>query len=264
MLKEHEYNGIIRSFNTDELVSVLVDLKTGMSNCLNILKGINDFEDSVIDDFELMDVLEEGALGDLTMFAQYAIYSCSEYNSINKLMSALARDQKTEDGEEVPSKINYFNQQIELVVDAWSGVSPEEAQVFKELAIDLVSSFAYILEYEFGIVEFIDDYESNGHNVVEASMDNAFNHFCGVYNLDPVNEAKEIIAVASVYKVKLPVFDEYPELEEAFESIMGPFLCDVDPDLLTLDIVKKVIDGTLVPSEVYKLFVDDSEGEQNE
>ena len=43
-------------------------------------------------------------------------------------------------------------------------------------------------------------------------------------------------------------------MEEPFEQVMGPYLADVDPDALTLEIVRGILSGNIVPSEVYKLM----------
>ena len=111
-----------------------------------------------------------------------------------------------------------------------------------------------MLRYEFDLNSAMTSYLEHSNNKEEMDVDVVFEQYCARYNLDIIDTIKSIIAINSVYKATLPIFEENPELEEPFEQVMGPYLADVDPDALTLEIVRGILSGNIIPSEVYKLM----------
>ena len=60
---------------------------------------------------------------------------------------------------------------------------------------------------------------------------------------------------AAAYKYRLDFFDEYPELEEKFESLLGPDYYNIPEDVLTKEIVQDVIDGNLPVDDFVRKYI---------
>ena len=86
-----------------------------------------------------------------------------------------------------------------------------------------------------------------------------YDKFCKHYGLNPEEYTKSINDLRSIYKIKLNFFDEYPELEEPFEAMMGPNIINIDEDKITLDIVKQVLKGDISDQQAYEILKEDGE-----
>lgn len=253
MIKEHVYNNTLKKYNTVELVSVVKELVTCLQKSVETLRVLGRLQDGEIDEFDALEELELSECSDVAKVREYAYYASSTMDVINRVLRrcfGYAIDgEKTEQG-----TIDLLNKNINTVVDDWAGLTEDDIQVFNDLCTRIAADTAYVLKFEFGLEKTIEDYKENGKNELEADIDYVFRTYCDKYDLDLILECDEIVELSKIYKPILPVFDDYPELEEAFEAVVGPYLADVDSNSLTLDIVKKVLNGDIKPEELYKLF----------
>lgn len=253
MIKEHVYNNTLKKYNTTELVSVIRELVKCLKRSVGILHTLAKLNDDEIDEFEALEEFELSECSDIAKVREYAYYASSTTDVINRVLRrcfGYAIDgEKTEQG-----TVDLLNKNINTVVDDWAGLTEDDIQVFNDLCTRIAADTAYVLKFEFGLAKTIEDYKENGNNELEADIDYVFRTYCDKYDIELIPECQTIVELSKIYKPILPVFDDYPELEEAFESVVGPYLADVDSNSLTLDIVKKVLNGDIKPEELYKLF----------
>ncbi|NBH96626.1 hypothetical protein D7Y41_02775 [Anaerotruncus sp. 1XD22-93] len=252
MLKVHEYNGLLKEYKEEELVSVVADLYHNLNGAIKIMDCLAKFKNNELDEFEVLDELEMLVLGDAKGVCQYARNASSSVNAINRVLR-ITYGFKC-DGVTEPGYRATLDADIYKVVSVFNGLSTEEADIINGLAYAVASNAAYVLRHEFCLDEFIESYHNAGNNLEEAVIDVAFQQFCNEAGLGAVETASSVLECSSIYKPALPVFDEHPELEEEFEKIVGANLADVDPESLTIDVVLKVLNGTIQPCELFDMF----------
>ena len=247
MRKEHTYNSILKQFSTHDLVQLVYELHNSLITCVSTECQIKKFKHEEIDAFDFMSEIEMLTISNFDTIIEYTNVACSEYSSISRcLRNAIGF---SEDG-----FIYRYNEVINDVVDAWAGPTDEELTALEKYTTELAGIFSHVIRYEFDLNSAMTSYLEHSNNKEEMDVDVVFEQYCARYNLDIIDTIKSIIAINSVYKATLPIFEENPELEEPFEQVMGPYLADVDPDALTLEIVRGILSGKIVPSEVYKLM----------
>lgn len=255
MRKEHHYSSIIRQFSTHDLVQLVYELHNALLTCVNTEQQIKKLKKEEIDAFDFMSEIEMLTITDFNTIIEYTNGVCSDYSSISRcLRNAIGFN---EDG-----FVYRYNEVITDIVDAWAGATDEELQALEEYTTELAGIFSHVLRYEFDLNGALKSYLDHDKNKEEMDIDVVFEQYCSKYNLDVIKTIESIIAINSVYKATLPIFDDYPELEEPFEAIMGPYLADIDPDALTMDIVKGVISGDIMPSQVYGLMHTEDDQEE--
>ena len=115
---------------------------------------------------------------------------------------------------------------------------------------DVLKNLLFIVYFEFDMGS-VNYEEKDGRYYI----DEIYDKYCKQYGLDPEEHTKTIEDLKSVYKIKLNFFDEYPTLEEPFETMMGP--------KITLDIVKKVITGEMSDQQAYEILRDGSDDDDD-
>lgn len=140
--------------------------------------------------------------------------------------------------------LSYYRACIELVkayTTAYVPLTEKEVQKLKERVTETLGHLAYFLYYQFGMGNTADSFVEG----IEIVVDFAFNKFCDVKGLDFRNVINDIKAIAWTFRPHLPIFEEFPELEEEFYDIAGPYVQDFDllEEKLNIETVKQIIKG---------------------
>lgn len=156
--------------------------------------------------------------------------------------------------EEGTGLIDVYNQYLDQVVTPWAGLTEDEVAEIERVSKELAGQLSYVLRYEFSLDTTLDSYNENNENPDLAEVDEVFKNYCLKNNLNLMDSVNEIINICRIYKPTLPIFDEYPELEELFDAKVGPYWSDVDPEQLTLQIVLGVVNGDINPIDLSKIM----------
>ena len=108
----------------------------------------------------------------------------------------------------------------------------------------------YFVLQDFEIEDTLEGIASGG----EYSIDEVFDGYLKANSLSVEEFAETFNQYYQTYKFKLEVFDEHPELEEAFEKVVGPDYNLIPEGILTVELVEQIINGeigvdTLIPSD---------------
>ena len=247
MKKEHKYNSLLKQFNVHELVDFVTELQDAMYNSANVLVLIKKLDSAESDEFTFMEELELLSIPNFKLTYVYAACSCSEYPPISRCLRKIV-------GYANDGLVQKYNQIISDIVDAWAGMTQAEHDALEKVTRELVSLYSFVLRYEFDLDAALESYNNCNKNENQMDIDYPFEQYCKKFNLPLIDSIEKIILISQHYKPVLPVFDDYPELEEPFEQIMGPYITDIDPEQLSLDIVKNVINGSIKPVDVYALM----------
>lgn len=137
-----------------------------------------------------------------------------------------------------------LDMELDAVLDM-DAVPVETQDKLASLAEDGLSHISTFVFYEFlstpGYDEIVYDY-------------------CGKTSIDIIEFIKEYAAVYDAHRRSLGVFNDHPEYEQPFISIVGPALALIPEDVLTIDDVTGVISGTLSVEELLsKLHITDDD-----
>lgn len=117
---------------------------------------------------------------------------------------------------------------------------------------ELLSHGANFLYYQFNMVDFIESVTDKTEPIINVELAS----YCTDKKLKFAEVIKFVRDVNSKYRATMEVFEEYPEYEEAFISMVGPYYQDFEKymKLLNLNVVKSIISGTLSVEDVLTDF----------
>lgn len=237
MVIKHESTNVIKVITEKDLIDFIDQSMRIIRNSLTILGTLHDKVAGDIDEDDELEILEDCLVSDINAVLQFKSTNASIYNSINYYLS------------DIYAVVLNNNKNIEEITD--SGVYIDDT--WRELLIEenerIVSGFCYILWYEFNFDKLVESLQSS-----DIEIDHILKGYYDTNNIDVATGVKELSELREQYKFKLLVFDEYPEKEESFLNIMGPYLGGVDDSQLTIELVDQVIDGSITPQELCEML----------
>ena len=253
IVKEHEANMSVGRLEPEDLLKFLnqsIAITKGLQNFDEELKELIDrlstesgttsynlesiLTDDEIDD--LLELLEDSEIQNHDCINLFYSHCYSTWDSLNAYLRTTV------------FTIVEFNKLISKITNSWTCPTMEELKKSHNYARSILTNLLFIVYFEFDM--------DSVNNLVDGRyyIDEIYNKYCMQYGLDPEEHTKVISVLKSVYRIKLDIFDEYPELEEPFEAIMGPNYANIDEDKLTIEIVKGVISGEMSELEAYDLI----------
>ena len=138
---------------------------------------------------------------------------------------------------------------VEKVESAYIPLSQKELESIKRLVdqtIGHLTTFVYS-QFEMGVtLDAVNDNE-------EPSVNIDIYKYAESVNKDVLTLEKEVYDAMLKYRPSLPVFEEFPELEEEFYDIAGPYIQDFEllEDLITSEDVRLVLENNNLDLEVF-------------
>lgn len=250
MIKKHEYNAILKAMSISELIEMYGEIRRLFMQSLAIVQTIANVRDEEKDEIDLMDCLEDSNL-DTPLIEMYAMHDCSKNPAVNRCLIRYAgKIYVTPDGIEY-SKIDELRILKKRILDRYTGVSVEEMKELEEICSALIGFCIYVLKYEFGLAE---SHSQIVDNASEIDVNVVVDKYNEARSLVLTEEIEFLYRAAEIFKPQIAVFDEYPELEDEYMAIMGAYASDVDDELLTIDIVRAVLDGKVTPDKVCQIY----------
>lgn len=253
IVKEHEANMSVGRLEPEDLLRFLnqsIAITKGLQNLDEELKewidniseecGITSCTmESVLTDDEtddLLEILEDAEIQDYDCINLFYSHCYSTWDSLNAYLRTTV------------FTIIEFNKLINKLTSSWTCPTMEELKKIHNYARSILTNLLFIVYFEFDM--------DSVNNLVDGRyyIDEIYNKYCMQYGLDPEEHTKVISELKYVYRIKLDIFDEYPELEESFEAIMGPNYANIDEEKLTIQIVKGVLSGEMSELEAYDLI----------
>ena len=145
---------------------------------------------------------------------------------------------------------------MQKIVADCSGVTDFQAEKLNESAYEMAGFCLYFLKFEFGIAQLSDELETK--ELSECAVNAIMDKYCDLQQIPLETEVTTIMEASKIFKAALPLFDDYPDLEEPFSKIMGPYISDIDYDSITIEMVQNVIEGKIKPEDVYAVYCADA------
>lgn len=227
----HKTNTMISNIKKEDLVAFFVEARASIDVLLGMREAFDRFDDGSIDDEELYEIVSGSSIESFYMEV-YRMSSCAQLPSINRYAASLR------------VVINEYNKKVSFFQSKFLYLEESDIATFKNLSYEILSGLLFILFYDFGISEVL---ESD-------NIDEIYDLYCKTYEIQPKDDAVDVANLVKAYKFKLDIFDEYPEYEEAFDTIIGPYRLEINEENLTIDLVVKLINGELSVSELIKMI----------
>lgn len=251
MIKKHEYNTLLKSFSVEQLIELYGEVRNLLACCIRIVHGIADMKSGEIDDVDLMDLIEDNPIS-INLLKDYTQFTCSQSAAINRaLIDHFNKIYKSDKGVEY-SRFDLLQNLMNQIVSECSGVSDEQAGRLNELANEMAGFCLYFLKFEFGIAQIADDLETK--SISECTVNAITDKYCDLQQIPLETEVSTIMEASKIFRASLPLFDDYPELEEPFSKIMGPYISDIDEDSISIEMVYNVLEGNIRPEDVYAIY----------
>ena len=244
MLNKHDVSILALCFERDSLISALTEAYQVVQNCKNIESTIKEYTEGSIDEFDVIDTIQDCSSFDLTDLEKFKTYRCSKKLIVNKYLVRVFSDVET------------LLKKLKRAEDASFCITDDEVKDIQDSIYKVISGMIFFILVEFDVFDCLND---NG-DVVLDSIDEIVVSYCQRYCKEPKDFLTELCNDSKVYTLKFDVFDSNPELELPFQQVMGPSIVGVDEEQLTLDIVKKVIAGDISPEDLVASMMSTSEG----
>ena len=258
IMKEHPVNLSIGRLGADDLLKFLnqsVAIITSMGNVdsefktvLENVKDSNSLEEGLTDDQidELLELIEDSIIRDYDGIKVFYEHCYSTWEALNSYIRTTL------------FTIEAFNEISNKIVSSWTCPTIKEFKTLHNYCISIVTNLIFIIYFEFDMDSV--NSEENGRFYI----DEIYDKYCKQYGFDPETCTQNMSELKGIYKIRLDFFDEYPELEEPFETIMGPNLANTDEGKLTIGLVKQVLSGEISDSQLYDIVkYDDDDSAAN-
>lgn len=237
MIVKHETDSTIKELSEQDLINFIDQSMKVIRNSIEILNTLQQAEDEEIDEDDELEILEDCTAGDLESILLFKSACSSVYNSINFYLN------------EIYEVIVNNNHNIEEIADSGVYITEEWARVLKKENERIVGGLCYILWYEFKV----DEYFETAPNI-DCKIDQVIKGYYDANNIPVETGMNELCKLKNTYKFKLLVFDEFPEKEDMFIQLMGPYLGGIEQSQLTIELVDSIIDGKIMPQELCELI----------
>lgn len=251
MIKKHEYNTLLKSFSVEQLIELYDETRKLLAGCVQIVHGVFDMGKGEIDDIDLMDLLEDNPIS-IKLLKEYSHYSCSQSAAINRALNDHFEEIYKDANGNLLSRFSTLHDLMQQIVMDCSGVSDTQADKLNTSAYEMAGFCLYFLKFEFGIAQLAEELETN--SISECTVNAIMDKYCDLHQIPLETEVATIMEASKIFKPSLPLFDDYPELEEPFSKIMGPYISDIDYDAITIEMVQDVMEGKVKPEDVYAIY----------
>ena len=241
MIKKHETLKDVGTVSNDRLLSCLeeaIRLAHDAEQAYNILteyKRGELYEDDAVEELEAYTKFTAINLG------YFHAWKCSRYVVVNKYLN------------DVFDNIKVAEQNLNTSVDLMLSIKNEELEAVINQLYNLASSLYYFIVKEF-------DLEDLTHGVED--QDEIVNKYCAKKCMDYSDFVIKMLNKSKEFKLKVELFDEFPQYEDAFYDALGSDIIRIDQRKLTLEMLKKFFGKEISQEELIALCEKEYEDEE--
>lgn len=244
MIKKHESSNVIMRVTNEALYAFFTDAMTVESRLVFVHRVLSSFLNGESDEEDVFDCLDELRLptNNITTVASCHPSTVLEYSKYLKRTSDV---------------LSLFSQNVAMIVE--KGIYPSEGdvQILEKEIVSIIGGLTYFLVSDFGIADTLQQIK-NGEDY---DIDEIYDSYLKANGLSAEEVGEGLTEDYAKYRLHFDFFDEYPELEGAFETAAGPGYNLIPEGVLNLDIVNKIISGDLTVEDVLEQVAAEEEEE---
>ena len=233
MLVKHEVQKDVGVVDSVTLCAVFQEAHTIVNDMVEAHKLLKSFCEDPYDEFELADDLEALSVFDYSNITKFKMWFASKSLVTNKYLGKTYH------------KMGILEKKLSAAVDCSCALNEDEFAALRDLTYDVASGMLFFIISEFDIFNL-----ANADKSTNYPVDEIVDVFCKKIGKDPVDLANELVGLSKEYRMKISLFDSFPEYEDEFYKVMGPALSEVDGDSLTVEQVLSVIRGEISPDDL--------------
>lgn len=243
IVKTHEYSKALTSAKSDDFYNFIDNSLDIISTLRNVLEVIEEATNNELDQWSEIDAYEESTIEDYSSILVIKQGRFSRYASINHCYGTLI------------NQIDAYNQKMSNFLSLGLYANDTWRENMAKRCKDIISILMYTIWYDYDVEKTAQDccYSE------DVEIDMALSSYCDAKDIDKYKFIEDLVKYRTEYKYSFSIFEDYPEFEEPFICIMGPYLGGVDDTRLTIQQVRDVCDGRLTPEELIEEFMDSLE-----
>ena len=146
--------------------------------------------------------------------------------------------------DDVIERIKVAEKNLNIAIDLMLAIKPEELDSLIGRMYDLASGLYYFIIKEFDLEDTILDEECQDEIVVK---------YCSKKRYDYKDFATKMVVKSREFKLKVDLFDEFPQYEDAFYDAVGVDIISIDQSKLTLEMLKQFFGKEITIEELIAL-----------
>lgn len=163
------------------------------------------------------------------------------------------------------SALDFKAKLVELTdkcVMAYVPLNDEEGKSFNSMMKQCIGHLSTFILYQFDL----DATQSCIEDGVEIEANLDLVNYCDAHGKTIQDILEIVVNAMTKYKPVLPIFEEFPELEDQFLEIVGPFVQDFEmlEDYLTKEDVIKIVETQNLDLEAYVKSIESRKGNRTE
>lgn len=257
MIKMHEFSSGLRRTTEDEFLEFFRLSVIACRKLKELSSQLQQFQTGDLDEDEIFEIFENFNLMTQSIFVVTQGFT-SVINAHNKYLIRTGKSLET------------LMNNINTIVDDVITPEEREIEILQNEISSVIGGLSYFLYMDFNmwaIEEVKEGEELEIDSVVYGYVESIVSRL-GSSKKETIAKklaalVKEVHGWMLDYKLKQEVFDEYPEEEEAFMRVVGPDYVEIPESALTIDVVRKVIDGKTSVEELLQMY-QTTEGADNE
>lgn len=233
MLISHEINNLVMVTTKEDVLKIYGLLVRDCATLKSIYQLLESYEKKELDIMDLADELEAADPLHPDNFKSYTSVRPSIDESLNSYFTRSI------------STLEITKDKLENVALNCIDLQPEALQRVKNIVYHSLAGLLFYSTYEFHYLETIASKDANDI-VLDEIVYQYYSKYAGTSIAAKklaLERIEGFVADSKVFKMKLDIFDEYPEKEDAFITIVGPLLGGIDTEKLTIKMVDNVLRG---------------------
>lgn len=240
MITVHNSNDIIAKVSREDITRFFKQLGKCLTLLPEVYEGLQDFENDAISEDDLIDILADNEIEFVNDLIYIANFRVSLYDPLNTYFSRAI------------ASLQLACSNLEVILNTGIAPTDDEIVTIESQLFEAIAGISFFTCYEFKCIDAVLAKDEPDVPVDEIVYEH-FSQYSNSQN-DVLNLCQEFAIkatkISQEYKLHLKIFDEFPELEREFEAITGPAIGDINPDNLTIEIVRAVCDGTMTVDEL--------------
>jgi hypothetical protein len=237
-LRPANFNTMLSPIDVEEATEVL-------NEAVSIIEEVYDFMELLVPDLEYENSHPGEDLKQEQLDTLDGLSLSIEYSNLEMFAEGMfSASESTQ--RRITNAVHYlaqFKERIKAHAEAYIYLTTEEVEVLKELANNILAELAYFTFFEFELDKTADTIIKKA----ELEVNIVVHRYTDMQQIPIEHLLISIQRIMKIYRPVLGLFEQYPELEEEFYNVAGPYIKDFEvlTEYVTLDMVKGVISGSL-------------------
>lgn len=243
MIKKHETLKDIGSVGVDRLLACLEEATRLAHDSEEVYKILTSFKEGELYEDDAVEELEVYTKFPSVNLGYFHSWKCSHYTTVNKYL------------DDVVERIKVAEKNLNIAIDLMLAIKPEELDSLIKQIYDLTSGLYYFIVKEFDLEDAVTGSED---------QDEIVNKYCSKKRYEYKDFATKMVVKSREFRLRVDLFDEFPQYEDAFYDAVGSDIISIDQSKLTLEMLKQLLYGEITVEELISMCIKEYESDSED